>query len=905
MKKPVGNNSFTGRTGKRTAGRNVIIADLVARFLISSGGIATILAVLGMCFFLVWVVLPLLLPAESRGQSDVSGAWNENTLLEVVLDEYQVMGWTLTASGVVRAFSVADGSTLMEHAVSDGKRPSCSSVTSRSSEVVIGFEDGSVDLLRIGFETSFAESNSIPNDIQESLAAHEIGFAVPFNEGMIQLTPEGQYRIQNLNIESIASRKVSDYPVRLIDLIQRDSGPLVCAISGTESQIEFMALSGQEKEDFFTGETVFSLKRPVQLPFETVTPALTGSQALPGFLQISGDGNHAYVAWSDGTVFRMRITNLKKAFIAEKGRLVPEGATLTAMGFALGENTLIWGDSNGKINGGFPVRIKDWMGPGFFNATRDETRSGFAFAIAKDYPGFDVPMTCISSSQRSRLMTVGFADGSIRLFSTTHSNDLLTVKMEKEAPIQFAILSPREDGIMGITANAATVWEIDPGYPEVSISSLFLPVWYEGYEKPLHMWQSTGGTDEFEPKLGLIPLIFGTLKAALYALLFGAPLALLAAIFSSEFLHRRARAVIKPTIELMASLPSVVLGFIGALVLAPYIEKLLCSFLWLFLAVPLFLAAGACLWQLLPGNMRRRMNNWRMLFMVVPITLGVLFCLKLGPWTEALFFNGDLISWLTVDPTLPDAAEKGSAIGGWMLLCLPVCTLLSILFLFPYTSSWMQRIFPSASPLRAAGLDLIRFTINTVITLGLALMLAQILDLTGFDPRLDWIVGGIDFSPLDVYVQRNALIVGIVMGFAVIPIVYTLADDALTAVPDHLRSASLGAGATVWQTARKIVIPAATSGLFSAVTIGLGRAVGETMIVLMALGNTAVMDLNLFNGARTLSANIAVELPEAVRNSAHYRTLFLAALVLFAMTLFINTLTEVIRQRFRRRYQQL
>jgi phosphate transport system permease protein len=154
-------------------------------------------------------------------------------------------------------------------------------------------------------------------------------------------------------------------------------------------------------------------------------------------------------------------------------------------------------------------------------------------------------------------------------------------------------------------------------------------------------------------------------------------------------------------------------------------------------------------------------------------------------------------------------------------------------------------------------------------------------------------------------VQRNALVVGFVMGFAIIPIIYTLTEDALAAVPDHLRSASLGAGATPWQTAVRIVIPTAMSGIFSAVMIGLGRAAGETMIVLMAAGNTPVMEWNPFNGFRTLSANIAVELPEAVRNSTHYRTLFLAALVLFVMTFILNTIAETVRMRYRRKAVEL
>jgi len=143
------------------------------------------------------------------------------------------------------------------------------------------------------------------------------------------------------------------------------------------------------------------------------------------------------------------------------------------------------------------------------------------------------------------------------------------------------------------------------------------------------------------------------------------------------------------------------------------------------------------------------------------------------------------------------------------------------------------------------------------------------------------------------------------VAFAIIPLIFTLADDALSSVPDHLRSASLGAGATPWQTAVRVIVPAAASGLFSAVMIGLGRAVGETMIVLMAAGNTPLVSWNLFNGFQTLSAAIATELPEAARGTAHYRVLFLAALTLFAITFVVNSVAEVVRQRFRRRAYEL
>ena len=114
------------------------------------------------------------------------------------------------------------------------------------------------------------------------------------------------------------------------------------------------------------------------------------------------------------------------------------------------------------------------------------------------------------------------------------------------------------------------------------------------------------------------------------------------------------------------------------------------------------------------------------------------------------------------------------------------------------------------------------------------------------------------------------------MGFAVIPIIFTIAEDAFSSVPQHLTAASLALGASRWQTATRVVLPTASPGIFSAVMVGFGRAVGETMIVLMATGNTPVMDWSPFNGFRTLSANIAVEIPEAPYGGTLYRMLFLA-----------------------------
>jgi phosphate transport system permease protein len=178
-------------------------------------------------------------------------------------------------------------------------------------------------------------------------------------------------------------------------------------------------------------------------------------------------------------------------------------------------------------------------------------------------------------------------------------------------------------------------------------------------------------------------------------------------------------------------------------------------------------------------------------------------------------------------------------------------------------------------------------------------------------PLFEYYILGGDYrtwlmNTLDVqYDQRNSIVVGFAMGFAVIPIIFTICEDALSSIPSSLTSASLALGATKWETATRIVLPSASPGIFSAVMIGFGRAVGETMIVLMATGNTPILSFSPFNGMRTLSANIAVEIPEAPYQGTLYRVLFLAATLLFILTFIVNTVAEIVRQRLRKKYADL
>lgn len=352
-------------------------------------------------------------------------------------------------------------------------------------------------------------------------------------------------------------------------------------------------------------------------------------------------------------------------------------------------------------------------------------------------------------------------------------------------------------------------WRVDNEHPEVSIKSLWQKVWYESYPKPDYIWQSSSASSDFEPKYSLIPLVFGTLKAAFYAMLVAMPLALMGAIYTAYFMSPKMRQAVKPTIELMGALPTVILGFLAGLWLAPLIEKHLAGLFSLFMFIPLAVMLFAYAWQHLPKNISQKIpEGWEAALLAPVIILSGWFAFVVSVPLEIFLFDGTLRDWFSRE-------------------------------------------------------------------LGI-----------GYD-------------------QRNALVVGIAMGFAVIPTIFTIAEDAIFSVPKHLTVGSLALGATTWQTLVKVVLLTASPGIFSAVMIGLGRAIGETMIVLMATGNTPVMDLSVFQGLRTLAANIAVEMPESEVDSTHYRVLFLAALVLFLFTFVFNTLAEIIRQRLREKYSSL
>jgi phosphate transport system permease protein len=150
--------------------------------------------------------------------------------------------------------------------------------------------------------------------------------------------------------------------------------------------------------------------------------------------------------------------------------------------------------------------------------------------------------------------------------------------------------------------------------------------------------------------------------------------------------------------------------------------------------------------------------------------------------------------------------------------------------------------------------------------------------------------------------RLNAFVAGLALGFAVIPLVFSIAEDALTSVPRSYTQAALALGASRWQTAWQIVLPAALPGVFAATMLGFGRAIGETMIVLMVC-SASVLSWSVFDSARSITTTIAAEMAEAVSGDVHYRILFMLGTLLFAATFFSNLIADLVIHRLKRRLE--
>ena len=736
-----------------------LIKDTLARHTVVVGGLGIIGAIVLIFFYLLYAVFPLFLPAHSQAvaQYAVPEPQEGKTVL-MASEEQNEIGVRFTDKGHTVFFSIPTGKTIITK-LKKLSIPSNASITSfaqgdfANGVVAYGLSNGQAIVVRHTYTTTY------PNNVR--VITPDIEF--PLGEKPLLIDPKGKALTQ------IAFKKGEDVST---------------FVAKTADQR--MILTSFEKKSALFGE---------EPKLERTDAVLKTPASDVAFILINKDHNNLYLASRTGLLSYFDIMDKANPVRKQQINVLDAGSQITAMDFLNGDLSVLVGDSQGIISQWSMIR---------------DAQNNSAMQKLRAFKASDNPITAINPEARRKGFIAADSKGKVGIYYTTSERELIKEQVANAEPVSLS-LAPRANGfLMEAADNQVHVWRVENEHPEISFKSLWQKVWYESYPKPDYVWQSSSASNDFEPKMSLTPLVFGTLKAAFYAMLIATPLSLMGALYTAYFMAPTMRLYVKPGIELMGALPTVILGFLAGLWLAPLIELHLAALFSLLMFLPLSVMIFAYLWQrFLPKDFRERVpEGWDAAILIPVLLLGSWLAVQLSIPLESLLFGGNMRSWFSKE-------------------------------------------------------------------LGI-----------GYD-------------------QRNALIVGLAMGFAVIPTIFSIAEDAIFSVPKHLTIGSLALGATPWQTMIRVVLLTASPGIFSAIMIGLGRAIGETMIVLMATGNTPVMDLSVFQGMRTLSANIGVEMPESEVDSTHYRVLFLAALVLFMFTFVFNTLAEVIRQRLRQKYSSL
>jgi phosphate transport system permease protein len=738
--------------------RRRIRLDRWAARLVAVGGALVIAAILAILVVIVVEVLPLFrAPAMVRVGTHPplagTAAWRPADGEGFGVDEYREVAFAVDRTGAVSLRRLPDGEPLAPVPVPglDGAAVTWVAGTG-PSRFVLGTSDGRAIPFEVGFDVAYAEGR------------RTVTPRVAFGEAAV-LDAEGRRPVR-----------------RLVQAAARDGTVTVAQVGPDELVLRAVV----ERRALVGPSTRAEARRKLRVE---------GVGEITG-LAMDGRGEDLVLGTSRGRLVRYDLRAQDAPVQAETVEAsAVSGVPITALGFLLGDRTLVVGDGAGGVSS---WQVLPPPGGG-------ERRLVRIHRFARH----EASVLAFSASRRDKGFATADAAGAIHVSHGTSGRTLI-VHRTAGGGVAALAYAPKADGLLALAADGTLAhFRLDNPHPEVTWRTLFGKVWYEGYPAPAYVWQSTGGTDDFEPKLSLTPLVFGTLKGTAYALLFAVPLALLAALYVSEFMHPTLRGRVKPVVEIMAALPSVVLGFVAGLWLAPVVERIVPGLCLAGLLVPAAVLGALVLWRAVPAGLRARVRAGTEVVLLVPVVaLATWAAVALGELVEATLLGGSYREWL-----------------------------LSVL--------------------------------------------------------------GVTYD------QRNSLVVGLAMGFAVIPIIFTIAEDSLANVPAHLRAGSLALGATRWQTALRVVLPTASPGIFSAVMIGFGRAIGETMIVLMATGNTPVMDWSPFNGFRALSANIAVELPEAPEGGTLFRIIFLAALLLFGLTFVVNTAAELVRLRLRQRYRAL
>jgi phosphate transport system permease protein len=734
------------RTGRRFDRR--AFADRFARRLVTLGGVLIIASILAIFVVIVAQVVPLFQPPSAAPVRTVRAPIGQAPLAAGI-DEYRLVVYLVTPDGV-QFVSTQDGSVLsMARPDGLGQTRIVSTSALGRGQFGLGLSDGRVIPVEVQFDVTF---------------------------------PDGRRRVDaRLSSGAPIAADPARAQVSRLAFVATPKGPLAALVSGPR---ELVIIGITERKPLVGPPTREQIRRQVAVP---VRGEIT---------QIAMDsrGERVYVGTSNGEVAGVSVIDPAapsvEGIVHATGR---PGVGVSALALLLGDRTLLVGDERGAVS--------SWL------ILPDVPPAGLK--KAHDYQPHDRPITALSPSRRDKGFLSLDAAGVVHVNYATTGRTLLSLSTGRDAARAVAY-APKADGLVVAGGDGAvSEWDLRNPHPQITLDALFGRVLYEGYAKPEYVWQSTGATDDFEEKFSLMPLIYGTLKGTFYALMVAVPLAVLAAVYASQFMRPALKGILKPVVEIMAALPSVVLGFLAGLWLAPTLEKVVPGVFLLPVVVPACILVAALASRRLPPAIRRHVRPGTEVFLLAPIiVLAGWVALGLGTAVETHLLGGDYHAWLRA-------------------------------------------------------------------VLGLT------------------------------YDQRNSLVIGFAMGFAVIPIIFTISEDALSNVPPYLAAGSLALGATRWQTAVRVILPTASPGIFSAIMIGFGRAVGETMIVLMATGNTPVMDWSIFNGFRALSANIAVELPEAPQGGTLFRVLFLAALLLFLMTFLVNTAAEIVRLRLRKRYQAI
>ncbi len=725
--------------------------DRVVRWIIGFGGISVILAVVMIFFYLLWVVLPLLLPAQTElHELAFRPDWQQSGTVYLSIEEQREVGLRISNRGEVEFFQVNDGRSIhntrlpleqtsqLTHAAEAIEQPGL---------VALAASDGKVLVLRHRYETRFDGGV----DTRKIIPLLEF----PYQDQPILHMPSGD----------ISALAFSDA-----------EGELYLAAAAHDGLVRVQQAS--KKLNLISGETRLDSEfRELNVDFTATA------------ITISGNHRWLYIGDQKGRIHRYRLPQLEADQIVK-----PSDYPISSMTMLLGGISVLAGDNGGVISQLFPVR---------------DSGNEFSLQLIRQFEPLGSPIIRIIPEQRRKGFLALTAGHELGIFNATAERLVHRRSLADIQPAAVA-LSPRAEGLLIAGRNGQlSLLKIENEHPGISFSSLWQKVWYENHDQPEYIWQSSAASNDFEPKFSLTPLLFGTFKAAIYALFFAIPLAVMGAAYTAYFMSPGLRNWVKPGIEIMAALPTVILGFVAALWFAPFLEDNLAAILICIVILPVGILVAAWIWREYEQRMNSRIfEGWEALIQIPVILILILLAFSLAGPFQDLFFQGDLRYWLS--------------------------------------------------------------------------------DRAGIS-----------------YDQRNALVVGCAMGFAVIPTIFSIAEDAIFGVPKSLSDGSLALGATAWQTMLRVVLPTASPGIFTALMIGFGRAVGETMIVLMATGNTAIMDWNLFEGMRTLAANIAVEMPESEVASSHFRILFLAALVLFLFTFVVNTGAEIVRQRLRDKYSSL